>query len=75
MKYLLVLGIVLIAVYVWRANRRAERRPPAQTPAEPSSIQDMVRCPVCAVHLPSTDAVAGQRGRYCSAEHRQKVEG
>ena len=75
MKYLLVLGIVLIAVYVWRANRRAERHPPPAPPADAAATLDMVRCPVCSVHLPSSDAVAGQRGRYCSADHRQQVEG
>ena len=75
MKYLLVLGIVLIAVYIWRANRRAERRPPTGTPTAPPSTQDMVRCPVCALHLPAADAVSGQRGRYCSSEHRQQAEG
>lgn len=75
MKYLLVLGIVLIAVYVWRANRRGEHRPPAGAPPQPPSVHDMVRCPVCSLHLPAADAVSGQRGRYCSAEHRQQVEG
>jgi uncharacterized protein len=30
-----------------------------------------VRCPVCAVHLPRADAVAGAGGTlYCSQEHR-----
>jgi uncharacterized protein len=35
----------------------------------------MVRCPVCALHLPHTDAVAGRTGQYCSEAHRQQAEG
>jgi uncharacterized protein len=34
----------------------------------------MVRCPVCAVHLPRTDALAGPDGRlYCCQEHRLRA--
>ena len=35
----------------------------------------MVSCPVCSVHLPRGDAVAGADGRlYCSQEHRLTAE-
>ena len=44
------------------------------TSAAPAAPQDMVRCPVCAVHLPRADAVADPQGRlYCSPEHRQSA--
>lgn len=71
MKYLLVLGVVLVAVWIWRNNRRAEMREPpaARPPLAPP--QDMVRCPVCSVHLPRADALAAPDGRlYCSQDHR-----
>ena len=72
MKYLLVLAIVLIAVWVWRNNRRDDRQQPP--PAKPPLPQDMVRCPVCSVHLPRTDALPGPDGRlYCCQEHRQRA--
>jgi uncharacterized protein len=77
MKYLLVFAVLVIAYLIWRAGRTREReeaaaaaRPgPAPTPALP---QDMVSCPVCALHLPRPDAVAGASGRlYCCADHRR----
>ena len=76
MKFLLVLAVLVIAYLVWRSGRtRADEdeRPKAPRPdATPALPQDMVRCPVCAVHLPRPDAVAGSSGRlYCCAEHRR----
>ena len=78
MKYLLVLAVVMVALWVWRNNRRNNRRvdrqerPPAPPPLP--SPQDMVRCPVCSVHLPRTDALAGPDGRlYCCQEHRLRA--
>ena len=78
MKYLLVLAIVLIAVWLWRNNRREEKRqaPPPAAKNPPPAPQDMVRCPVCSVHLPRTDALAGPDGRlYCCQEHRLRAGG
>ncbi len=77
MKYLLVLAVVLVAVWLWRNNRRIEKQqpPPPARPPLPAP-QDMVRCPVCAVHLPRTDALPGPDGRlYCCQEHRQRAGG
>lgn len=79
MKYLLIAAIVLVVYLAWRhqrAQERAEqRRPPPQTAAPgapPALPQDMVRCPVCAVHLPRSEALAdGQGHLFCSAEHRR----
>jgi uncharacterized protein len=74
MKYLLVLAIVLVAVWIWRNNRRAEQQQPPSAKAPLPAPQDMVRCPVCSVHLPRTDALAGPDGRlYCCQEHRQRA--
>jgi uncharacterized protein len=71
MKYLLVLGVVLVALWIWRNNRRAEARDASADRAPLAPPQDMVRCPVCSVHLPRADALAGPDGRlYCSQEHR-----
>lgn len=77
MKYLLVLLVVLVGVWAWRHGRRLEnRRPPppgaGQAAAEP---QDMACCPVCGLHLPRSEALAGRKGLYCSAAHRQQAEG
>lgn len=78
MKYLLVLAVVLVAVWLWRNNRRVEKRE-QQRPASPTPLsapQDMVRCAVCPVHLPRNDALAGPDGSlYCCQEHRQRAGG
>ncbi len=75
MKYLLILAIVLIAVWLWRNNRREEKKqaPPAAKAPLPAP-QDMVRCPVCSVHLPRSDALPGPGGQlYCCREHQQSA--
>lgn len=81
MKALLLLLVVLVGVWAWRHGRRLENRrapPPGagtgtgKAAAEP---QDMVCCPVCALHLPRSEALAGRKGLYCSAAHRQQAEG
>lgn len=74
MKYLLVLAVVLIGVWLWRSGRLADQQrkaPPSKPAAEP---QDMVRCQLCSVHFPKADSVPGKLGAYCSVEHRQRAE-
>lgn len=78
MKFLVVIAILVVGYMVWRSARvGAGNRPSAnaQRPAD-GKPQDMVECPVCAVHLPRGDAVAGADGRlFCSQEHRLKSGG
>ena len=74
MKYLLVLIVVYVAIYIWRKNRRDELRaqpPPPRTPPAVGAPQAMVRCAHCGLHLPLADAVQGPDGVYCSAAHKQ----
>ncbi len=81
MKFLLLLAVLTVAYYIWRAGRRSAEReqPPPDKPARastPASPQDMVQCASCAVHLPRSDALPGRGGAvYCSDEHRQRSEG
>ena len=74
MKYLLVLAVVLVALCLWRSSRRSDRQQPPAAP--PAASQDMVRCQVCSVHLPRTDALPGPDGQfYCCQEHRLRAGG
>ena len=75
MKYLLILAVVLIAVFVWRSNRE-EQKPPASRSGEGGEFKaiEMVRCDVCGVHCPKIDSLAGKRGVYCTAQHRSQAE-
>jgi uncharacterized protein len=78
-KYLVLLAVLLVVYLLWRYERRTERdeaRATTPTQAPPVLAQEMVRCPVCSVHLPRADALVDARGRtYCCAEHRQKDAG
>ena len=75
MKFLLVLAVLVIAVWVWRNNRQATSDSAKPRPAKPPSLPlPMVACLQCGTHLPQTDAVQGRRGSYCCTEHRQQHE-
>lgn len=77
MKYLIVLAVVAVAIWIWRNNRREEIRaakPPPQRPARVGQPEAMVRCAHCGMHLPAVDAVAGRSGSYCTPAHRQAAE-
>ncbi|MEY4651702.1 MAG: hypothetical protein RI884_283 [Pseudomonadota bacterium] len=75
MKYLVLAAILAVVYLLWRAQQRRQdatrERPAAPPQADPALPQDMVQCPVCALHLPRNEAVADPQGRlYCSPEHR-----
>jgi uncharacterized protein len=77
MKFLLLIAVLAVAYFFWRSARLEDRSasqrrqpPPAGKP------QEMVSCPVCGLHLPQADAVAGSNGvLYCSQEHRLRAGG
>jgi uncharacterized protein len=73
MKFLLFLVVVLIGLWFWKQRQKKPAKPKAPPPSDPQVI--MLQCAVCGVHVPDTDATAGQRGAYCSAEHRRQAEG
>jgi len=80
MKYLLLLGLALLVVWLWRRNRQPEQGGAASSRApQPSSARDvtpMVVCAVCKVHLPQTEALTGPGGAvYCSEAHRRQSGG
>ena len=80
MKYLLLFAIVMVGLWWWRNNRRADigrhdvghqatanRRRPALAATE------IVACDVCQVHLPRAEALTGPTGVYCSDAHRRQA--
>ena len=74
MKLLLLLLVVFVAVWVWRSGRLAARRTAAPPTPPPATPQEMVRCALCGMHLPKSEALNGRQGVYCGAEHLQRAE-
>lgn len=74
MRFVLIALALLALIWLWRSWR--QDKPASKSPQTPSAAppQEMVRCTLCALHLPAADAVAGNKGSYCCAEHRQRAE-
>lgn len=77
MKFLLVLLVVVVGIWLWRSNRKADaaRERPDKPPAKPKEPVEMVACAHCGVHCAREDAIAGRAGLYCCSEHRRLAEG
>lgn len=72
MKYVLVALVLLIALHIWRSNRRKAAAPRAPAKPQLAEPEDMVTCAHCGIHLPRSDALASPDQRsYCSHEHKQ----
>lgn len=76
MKFFFFLVAVLIALWWWKQRGKSKTTQPTATPqaGQPPQVT-MLKCGVCGVHVPDTEALAGQRGAYCGAEHRRQAEG
>jgi len=71
MKYLFWLIVILFVWWAYkRANASAHTANSRQAQPDTPTVQDMVTCAHCGIHLPHDEAVAGARGQYCSAAHR-----
>lgn len=73
MKYLFLLLVVLLVIWAIKRTKAAGRTqaPPASEAKSPS---EMVSCAHCGIHLPQEEAVSGQKGLYCSTEHRTAAQ-
>ena len=72
MKYLLILVVVLVVVWLLRGKRRAAPAPRSRERAAPS--QPMLVCAHCGVHLPRDEALPGRGGVFCGDAHRAAYE-
>ena len=73
MKYLFLLLAVLVAIWAIQRSRigqstESKRNPPPVTPS------NMVTCAHCGIHLPQEEAVTGEKGVYCSTDHRTSAQ-
>jgi len=69
-KFLLVIAVFIVVYLFLRSyRRRVEAAPPPAAAAKHG--EDMVRCRICGVHLPKSEAVTSRGEFYCSKEHLQ----
>jgi uncharacterized protein len=73
MKYLIWLVVILLAIWAFKRSRRASSDPPKEQPLAPPT--NMAVCLHCGIHLPQDEAVTGEKGLYCSTEHRAVAQG
>lgn len=77
MKYLVL--ILVVGIVIWLLRASARRRTTVPPKAQAKSLQVIVPCAHCGVHLPRQQAVAGAEGRlYCTDAHRiahERLEG
>ncbi len=83
MRFIIIAAaIALIAFWVFRAARGSssseqlpkEDQKPGQFPKSADSVQEMVSCAQCGLHLPKAEAVTGKRALYCTLEHQRQAE-
>jgi uncharacterized protein len=67
LRFLLLAAALAVIVMVVRTMLRARRGKGA--PQEPAQVEDMVRCRVCGVHVPRSEAVETEEGLFCSRRH------
>lgn len=73
MKYLFLLVVVLVVIWAIKRSRVGHpTEPKKNTP--PLAPSNMVTCAHCGIHLPQEEAVTGEKGVYCSTEHRTAAQ-
>ncbi|HVY04998.1 MAG TPA: PP0621 family protein [Burkholderiales bacterium] len=80
-KFLLVIAVFIVVYLLLRnhARRQGAGANPAAADRTSNSGssrhgEDMVRCSVCGVHLPTSEAVTSQGDFFCSREHLQLAD-
>ena len=77
-KFLLVIAVFIVFYLFLRnhARKQGAAPPPASASERGGSKhgEDMVRCSVCGVHLPTSEAVTSRGDFFCSKEHLQLAD-
>ena len=73
MKYLLVILVVLIVLWLARSGSRGARQTQRRAPSG-NEPQTMLTCAQCGVHLPRDEALPGRGGVFCGEAHRAEYE-
>jgi uncharacterized protein len=77
MKFLLLIVLVLIVIWVMRGGPRIKvpKAPPnPSAPPQPKEEEMMLSCAQCGLHLPKGEALPGRGGVFCGEAHRRAYE-
>jgi uncharacterized protein len=75
MKYLIWLLVIVLAIWAFKRSRRVNTGTPEdKPPTTPATPANMAACLHCGIHLPQDEAVTGEKGLYCSTEHRAAAQ-
>ena len=69
MKYLFLMLVILVVLWAIKRGRAGDR-PDTRKDTPPPAPANMISCVHCGIHLPQEEAVKGEKGLYCSTEHR-----
>ncbi len=66
-----LVGIFLVYLVLKSYYRSLKAPPPAPRAPDDGRAEDMVRCAVCGVNTPRSEAIFSGGEFYCTEEHRQ----
>jgi uncharacterized protein len=70
-KILFIILVTLLLV-LWFKHMARQRGDGVRKPPAPTQAEDMVRCKVCGVNLPRSEALMSKGQFYCCDEHRRR---
>jgi len=72
-KIITIILVTVLVVYLFRRMAQSRGEKGIQPPAEGkrNKVEDMVRCHVCSVNLPRSEAILSRGRIYCCDEHRK----
>ena len=74
MKYLLIILLVLVVLWIARSQRTRVRPPSKPDAGERPAHEPMLACLHCGLHLPRNEALPGRGGVFCGEAHRAEYE-
>jgi len=80
-KFIVLLVVVFLIVWLVRGGRPGRSPPAPTTPPPPTGADNavaapdtIVACAHCGLHLPRADALPGRGGVFCGEAHRAEFE-